>query len=278
MRPHRRARSTAPALAAFLLSMTLVGCGEQGIEPGAAVDEPDRSTAERPSRSPRESMSPGPTSQQPTPTAAVGTGQPSASGSAPAQPSTTATQVGRPRLRDRLLGAEQVPGFNDRFRWTEGRTRVREVPDPFGTCHRFAMTSIGASKVVVRDYLPRRAGADGTASALVAKFPDTMTAKRAYAVLTAWRGQCEEELSEHPTRDVGPLRSVTVPRGVAGWYLLTYGPAGDDPESGYFDAQGLTRVGTRVAVLQMRSVGQDYSYPAGQEPMVTFTRRANGLL
>jgi hypothetical protein len=181
-------------------------------------------------------------------------------------------------LRDRLLGADQVPGFHDRFRWSEGRTRAHEEPEPFATCHRFAMTSIGASKVVVRDYLPRRAGWDGTASALVAQFPDAMTAKRAYAVLTSWRGQGEEALAEHENREVGPLEPVSVPSGVAGWYLLTYGPAGDDPEAGYFDAQGLTRAGTRVAVLQMRVVGLDYNYPPGREPMVSFTQRANGLL
>ena len=58
----------------------------------------------------------------------------------------------------RLLDAADVPGFNDDYRWTEGRTRSREPQAPFGTCQRFAMTSIGATAVAVRDYLPAAGG------------------------------------------------------------------------------------------------------------------------
>ncbi len=41
-----------------------------------------------------------------------------------------------------------------------------------------------------------------------------------------------------------------------------------------FDAQGLVLSGTRMALLQMRMLGQDYNYPAGREPMVAAVRTA----
>lgn len=279
MRLHRRARSTTPVLAGLLLAAALAGCAEQGSGNEAAA-EPQRTSTPRPSPSPAasspaagipaETPTPSPSpKEQPTPTET----------SSPAVPTPTAEQAAaRVRLRDRLPTADQVPGFDDDFRWRNGGTRAREGRDPFATCHKFAMTSIGAMRVAVRDYRPRTAGSDGSASALVAQFPDAMTARRAYAVLTSWRGQCEEELTGYEYRDVGALRSMSVSTGVAGWYLLSYGPAEGDPDSGYFDAQGLTRVGSRVTVLQMRQVAQDHDYPAGAEPMVAFTRRANDLL
>ena len=53
------------------------------------------------------------------------------------------------------------------------------------------MTSIGATEVAVRDYRPAqpRPGEPGPTEAgeLVAEFPDTTTARRAFAVLKSWR-------------------------------------------------------------------------------------------
>lgn len=181
--------------------------------------------------------------------------------------------------RDRLLTATAMPGFNRQFTWRATGTRPREGRDPFGTCHKYAMTSIGATSVVVRSYRPAERGSDATAGHLVAEFADTMTARRAYGVLKSWRGQCEDELAEFASTDVGRLQAVAVPAGaVGGWYLLRYGPAGGNAEEAYFDAHGFARAGARVAVVQMRLVGQDYTYPVGKEPMVTAVKAAAGLL
>ncbi len=127
------------------------------------------------------------------------------------------------------------------------------------------MTSIGASKVVRRTYAPARPS-PSSASALIAAFPDTKTAKRAYAVLSAWRDQCDEVQES----GVGSFRSVTLRSATGGWYLLT-GEA-------TFDAQGVVRRGARIAVLAMKTEGQDYNYPRGREPMVAFLQRASALL
>ena len=59
-------------------------------------------------------------------------------------------------MRARLLTAEEPPGFDDDFTWTTATTRTSEGRKPFGTCHKFAMTSIGAGEVAVRTFTPRR--------------------------------------------------------------------------------------------------------------------------
>ena len=136
------------------------------------------------------------------------------------------------------------------------------------------MTSIGGGEVAVRTFTPATAAEKVTASQLVADFGDEMNAKRAFEVLKSWRAQCDEELRGYDRRDVGGLTTVDVPTGVGGWYLLTYGPVEGTSEETYFDAQGITRVGSRISVLQMRLAAQDYDYPAGEEQMVAAVQRA----
>ena len=75
-------------------------------------------------------------------------------------------------------------------------------------------------------------------------------------------------------RDVAAMRSVSVAGGQAGWYLLTYGPVKGSTDEQFFDAQGMALVGTRIAMVSMVLAGQDYDYPAGQEPMVAALQRA----
>jgi hypothetical protein len=181
-------------------------------------------------------------------------------------------------FRGMLLTADEVPGFNDRFTWREKSTRRGEGRTPFGTCQKFAMTSIGATKVVVRTFRPGLKSPGSSASHLVARFADEMTAKRAYEVLKSWRAQCKDQLTSYDRTQVGKLQSVPVDGDATGdWYLLVYGPAGD-PDSDYFDAQGMTRSGTTISLLEMRLVGQDYNYPSGKEPMVGAVQNAAARL
>ena len=116
------------------------------------------------------------------------------------------------------------------------------------------------------------------ANQLVAEFPDDKTAERAEQVLLSWRNDCKRNLKKFDKVDVGDLTEVTTDQGTGNWYLLTYGPAEGDPDSGYFDAQGVVRVGNRVAVLRMALVGQDYNYAEGEEPMVAAVRAAAARL
>jgi hypothetical protein len=187
------------------------------------------------------------------------------------QPSAAAAATALPT---RLLTAAELPGFNSAFRWTEGRTTKREPEALAGTCHRFSMLSIGAMRVAYREYTPADGSTGSRANELVAGFADAKTAWRAFEVLKSWQADCEKALEKYDHHDVGALQKVSVAGGEGRWSLLTYGPAEGETEADYLDAEGITLVGNRVAVLRMALVGLDYDYPAGQEPMVAAVRAA----
>jgi hypothetical protein len=279
---------TTSALAALALAATLAGCAERGAETGAETGagtgtadpaEPTRaaSPAAPPSaaKSPVESSSP---EDAPASASEGASADPtvSASDSASADPSPEESmKISATGFRGKLLPSTEMPGFNEQFTWRERRTRGGEGRMPFGTCQKFAMTSIGATKVAVRTFRPGTESPGSAASNLVAEFADEMTAKRAYEVLRSWREQCKDQLAKYTRSTVGKLQSVPVEGGVTGdWYLLVYGPAGD-PDSAYFDAQGMTRSGKTISMVELRLVGQDYNYPRGQEPMVDAVQKAS---
>ena len=129
-------------------------------------------------------------------------GSPSRSPSPP--PITTASTSSR-------LSADAMPGFNDGYRWTAGRTVPESPSGSFGTCQRFSTTSIGAERALVRRF--QAATSDPSAShdaagELVAQFPDPQTARRAFSVLTSWRAGCAERLRGHTRPTLGPLQPV----------------------------------------------------------------------
>jgi hypothetical protein len=256
---------------ALVGALGLAGCTAQ---PQQTADEPTptRATATAPTSptTPETPQTPETQESSATPDSAEST--------ATQAPSTSPSPTGA--LTDRLLPAEQVPGFNAQYRWVAGGTRSREGRDLFGTCQRFGITSIGATSVAVRDYRPAeptQGDAPDPAGELVAEFPDTATAQRAFAVLKSWRAQCADRLPGKRAH-VGELQSVQVDGGTGGWYLLTYRQPGGSPDEAVFDAEGMAVAGTRIAMLKLRLVGQDYDYDAGQEPMVAAVRRAAGRL
>jgi len=169
-----------------------------------------------------------------------------------------------------------VPGFTSSYRWTERSTGPEQPSSSFGTCQRFSMSSVGAEQVVVRSYRPsdKHAVPTDRAGELVAQFPDSATAGRAFRVLAAWRASCADRLSKFTTREVGRAQSVSGTGGTASWYLLAYGPVPDDMDAIFFDAQGAVQVGSRIAMVTLLRDGQDYDYRPGSEPMVTALRRA----
>ena len=265
MAPRSTHRLVSLATAALAVTV-LAGCGTTvEVDPDRA-DAPVAKTP-RPKKTP---TSPAPTTES--------VPSPSASASEEVveeQPESVSAPV---TLSGRLLAAEEYPGPNRSFRWTEGRTTKREPAALAGTCHRFSMLSIGAMRVAHRDYLPADASPGARANELVATFADTKTAWRAFEVLKSWRADCDESLAKYDRHDVGELEKVSVGSGEGHWYLLSYGPAEGETDAGYFDAEGIALVGNRIAVLRMAVIGQDYNYPAGKEPMVATVRAAAAKL
>lgn len=178
-------------------------------------------------------------------------------------------------LSTTLLTPSAVPGPTAGYRW-RGAAPLGAEPAGFATCHRVGLRAIGAAAVAGRSYRPD--GDDSAAGHLVARFPDTETATRAYAVLTAWHQRCAELLAEYRRADVGRLLPVDVHRGRGTWYQLRYAPAAEGSRATVFDATGLVLRGDLVAVLHLRTVGLDLAGPAGSEPMARAVRRAATLL
>ena len=260
-----RVRARAVAWAAVCLLGTS-GCG--GQDPS---DPPDPATTSASSASSSPSSS---TAAAPSPDPTSGTTTP------PGSPSSTRSTPPT-GLAGRLLAADAMPGFNAGYRWTQGPTRPESPSSSFGTCQKFSLTSIGAERALVRRFRPATsdpsAGHD-RAGQLVAQFPDPQTARRAFAVLKAWRAGCAERLRRFTRPKVGPLQDVPVQGGSGGWYLLTYGPVPADPDAQFFDAQGMAVVGARVTMVSLVLAGQDYDYETGQEPAALAVRRAARLL
>ena len=168
-------------------------------------------------------------------------------------------------LEARLLGAHELPGVNDATVWTVAST-APEDGQPFGTCQRFDLTSLGAGDAVVRTFSSNQDSVEG--GQVVAEFSDPKSAWRAHQVLKTWRQKCKEQI-EADEVVVGPLQSVA--KG-ADAYVVRYGDAGADEQQ--WDGVGISRRGPLVSVVQIGLVGQDYNYPAGEEPAAQAARAA----
>lgn len=195
-------------------------------------------------------------------------GTPSRSASATATTSVTASPTAaaepvRATFAGRLLTVEHLTASTGGTpEWRVERTVREEPAEPVSRCQKFGLTSIGALRVVARTFH----GTDtadpavpATAASLVARFPDPKTARRAYAVLESWQAQCKEQLAGHEHSKVGALHEVTVaPSGAsAGSYVLGYGP--DEAGTSWADAQGMVRVGSKIALVSLRK-----SAPGGE--------------
>ncbi len=267
----------ALGLGTVALTLALGGCAA-GPDPTAAARADETQSSDPATKKPRaKAPSQAPSLAAEESPSAPQSSAPVAAASETAAAGTSAAVARKPT--DRLLTAAELPGLTDGYTWQEVATRKSEGNRPFGTCHKFAMTSIGAMRVVVREYEPTSGEDTASAGHLVAEFADERTARRALEVLKSWRGQCEEELADYERRDVAGLRSVDAEGADAGWYMLFYGPLpGHSAHEGYFDAQGLTRVGKRISVLRMRTVDRDDRKPQSNQPMVDAVRRASTKL
>ncbi len=223
---------------------------------------------------------------QDEPTAPVGAGAPvptpSVAPPAESTPEATPTRTPTPTptatealtLKQRLLPTSSVPGLNARWQWQDGKTRTAGTK-PFSVCAKVDLASIGATQVLERTYFPPD-DSDDNAAQQIATFADAKSTAQAWSVLASWRTTCEERASADLGLRARPLTPVAVPSGKARWYLVSWEPAGE--ETGRFEALGMVRDGTTISVLRMTSSGQDYNYPAGEEPMVGMVSAAAALL
>lgn len=167
-------------------------------------------------------------------------------------------------LADRLLATSEVPGLNASWQWQDGETGPAGA-DPFGTCAKVDLASIGATDVINRSYFPP-VDTDDHAGEQIADFPDAATAARAAKVLASWHDQCRSRITAGSTGiKVGPVQGVSTSTGKGTWYLVSWTPKG--AEEGRYHAFGTVVDGTRIAVLSIDNGGQDHNYPPGGEPM-----------
>ncbi len=262
------------------LSVSVAACG--GSEPaGEAAEGPSASPSTAASTTPPAT----PTSEAPSASAATSpaarpTSQPSttvetteeAPSAAPVQPPPPGSGP-----REMLLRADEVPGLNDQHGWRANATDHSERRKPVWACQVTDFASIGATDVWVRRFVGDPGGGDSAkARSAVLTFVDETSAQRAYAVLRAWHDRCEEHMRGQ-YQDVSVDRAPTaveVEDGEAEWRMAVYGPAEGEREAGYFDATGYVREGSRISLVTMVNVGQDYNYPQGEEPIVGAVRNA----
>ncbi len=248
------------------LAATAVVCS--GALTGCSVSKDDTSKQPRAAESQKTSAQPEPT---PTPTTSAAPAPSPAPSSAPSP----APSAGTPpsvapasTTAGALLTAAELPRLNETSRWTQGRTAPLSSR-PFGQCQKFDLLTIGAERGLGRSFTT----GGGTAGEQVAVFPDAQNTVRAGKVLEAWHRDCLKRIKA-PSPEVGPISDVSVPRGKAWWYLVSY-ERGDD---GHFHSLGVVVSGKRLALIRMDHAGQDHNYEPGTDPMELALRAAAAKL
>lgn len=272
---HRRTRSTVVAVASLT---ALVGVGVGACAESPSTEASDPSVTSRTSKSPKPSPKPSAqTSPTETPATSVATpvttpttesastATPTASASsAPTSPAPDPDSSPR-RARQAQIPRSELPGFNEQWRWTDSK----QVKDAKSLCMRSPLTSIGAVNQVSTKF----GNADtmtATAVQITGVFPDEHTALTATAVLTAWHDKCGAFATEEvglKRVDVSDIRSVPTSVGSGRQWMVTYRPVPGEPDSVWFNSEGFIRDGDTITYLAYKSAGQDYNYPAGQEPI-----------
>ena len=175
-------------------------------------------------------------------------------------------------LEGRLLTADELPGVNDQTVWKVEATGPEDGATT-GTCQRFDLVSVGADEAVRRTFTSNQDTVE--AEQVVAEFADAKSAWRAHQVLKTWRAKCADQIKADQV-DVGDLRTLKVSEGFADSYVVRYGDAG--AESQHWDGTGISRRGAFLSLVEIDQVGQDYLYPAGEDPASLAAMSALGQL
>lgn len=142
----------------------------------------------------------------------------------------------------------------------------------FHPCQQQKISALGATSSVTRFYdyvVPPEAGdvvevsGDGLVE-MVAQFEDEAAAQAAYDTFTQWVLDCDT-IPEADEVNVQPqARPVDVASGEAAIYDLSWGPVPEevDPygDSAFINETGVVLQGSRIAVLALTIVGQDYNF------------------
>lgn len=250
----RRRSMLAAALAAAALTWCVSGCsgGDDDADGDGATPGPTDSAS---------------SSVEPTPsdTSTSTTSEPSTQ---PTEPAPTDSDAARARRAQ--IPAAKLPGFNSEWVWVRQSGGPGPGQDVPSVCQRASLTAIGA----VNEYRTNFASPADTndyAVQMTGVFPDEQTVATAMKVLDSWHDKCRR----HATNDLG-LRSVNVGEltpvatavGEGTQWLTTYGPTpSGSPDERWFEATGYVADGDTLTMLVMANVGQDYNYPAGEQPM-----------
>ncbi|MET1060869.1 MAG: hypothetical protein ABWX84_14810 [Nocardioides sp.] len=234
-----RGRAALGVLAAVFL-LTLTGCGDDTRDTsGDTVGDDPSATAESPAAT-----------ESTDPSAA-------ASDTAEATPSSDPADTG---LEGRLLTADELAGVNDETTWTVASTGPEDGATT-GSCQRFDFVSLGANEAVRRTFTSNQDTVE--AEQVVAEFADAKSAWRAHQVLKKWRTTCADQVDAADVK-VGDLQSLKAGDGFADSYVVRYGDAGAEEQ--HWDGAGISRRGPFLSLVEIGLVGQDYNYPAGEEP------------
>lgn len=255
-------------------ALALTACG------GGTTEESDPGTTATTSTT--GPSSPDQTSAESTPTDSEG-----ASGDTPKTQTTSATEstgstssTPAPTSHDDSPGSRakrsqiaksDLPGLNDQWQWNRsngaGGPR-RDNPAP-SVCMRASLTAIGGVTEYSTQYT--KAGVpEDEAFQMTAVFPDEPTAQMAESVLAAWQRTCRSYVAQRDGVDrvqVSADRTVASSVGPGHQRLVIYSPAAGDPDAGYFNGEGYVRDGDVLTYLVFHSVGQDYNYQLGKEPV-----------
>lgn len=183
------------------------------------------------------------------------------------EPAPTSAPAGSD-LRARLLAPDELAGANQETVWKAAASGPEDGRST-GTCQRFDLVSLGASEAVVREFTSNQDTVE--AVQVVAEFADAKSAWRAHQVLKKWRSTCADQIDAAEV-SVGDLRTLQVDAGHADSYVVRYGDTGAEEQ--HWVGTGISRRGPLLSLVEIALVGQDYNYPAGEEPAALAARTA----
>lgn len=270
----RQTRAGLSAWGAATACLVLGGCTSE-----PATDAPESSSA-----GPTASDEPASTALSPAPTSVERT----TASQSPRAPSvntpTSSTTTPRARTaatraRDAQIKAADLPGFNQAWAWDRHRTMRgagRRLPP---VCSVTSLVSIGGSVAYRTDYASSLSK-DATAVQVTAVFPDIQTAITAEQVLATWGDRCQRRVRQQDLEDarVTAMSQVHTDAGVGRQWMTTYRPVPGEPDSTWFNAEGFVRSADMITYLVIRSSGQDYDYPPGEEPIANALQVAGRYL
>ncbi|XBB67726.1 hypothetical protein ABFU82_00005 [Nocardioides sp. WV_118_6] len=181
--------------------------------------------------------------------------------------------------------------YSDGADWFTIDTFEGDGQEAFQLCARSNLAGLGAGTILQRRYELRNLE-DGAPSVsgdefreVVAQFPSAAEADKALQTVASWITDCGKHAKANGTPEYRVLQTTPVPTGLddseAQVIDAHYGPVPKeiDPsgDAAYIAETGLVRVGNRIAILDSRIVGQDYTFLDGT-PVTRMIPRAAELL